>query len=139
MKELSHIYWLGGSPCAGKTSIADALAQTYGFQIYHCDIAFFRHEKIVTPEKHPVLYKLAHLTSEQLWIERPVKQQIAEEIALYCEEFPLILADLLSLSTSRPVLVEGVALLPACVKPLLVNPQQALWIVPTREFQLYHY
>ena len=30
-------------------------------------------------------------------------------------------------------------MLPECVKPLLTSPQQALWVVPIREFQLYHY
>ncbi len=137
--QLAHVYWLGGSPCAGKSSIADSLAQTYGLQIYHCDDAFFHHQKIVTPEQQPVFDRLIHLSSDELWIQRPVEQQIAEEIAFYREEFALILDDLLCLSRSKPVLAEGAALLPECVRPLLLDPHHALWIIPTKEFQLHHY
>jgi len=48
----------GGSPCAGKSSIADILAATYGLSLYRADEAYFRHEKVVTPEQHPIFYKL---------------------------------------------------------------------------------
>jgi adenylate kinase family enzyme len=138
-RQLAHVYWLGGSPCAGKSSIADSLVQTYRFQIYRCDDAFFRHEKIVTPEQQPVFYRLVHLSSEALWMQRPIEQQVVEEIAFYREEFSLILDELLCLPRSKPILVEGAALLPECVKPLLHNSRHALWIVPTREFQLHYY
>jgi hypothetical protein len=138
-RQLAHIYWLGGSPCAGKSSIADSLVQAYGFQLYRYDDAFFRHEKIVTLEQQPIFHRLVHLSSEELWMRRSVEQQLAEEITLYREEFPLFLDELLCLPGSKPILVEGAALLPECVKPLLLNSQHALWVVPTREFQLYHY
>jgi hypothetical protein len=68
-----------------------------------------------------------------------VPQQVAEEIALYREEFPLILDDLLAYPRTQPVLVEGAALLPECVHPLLAHPGRAIWVVPTGEFQLHHY
>lgn len=60
-RQLARVYWLGGSPCAGKSLIADSLVQTYGFQVYRCDDAFFRHEKIVTLEHQPIFYRLVHL------------------------------------------------------------------------------
>ncbi len=72
-QELTHVYWLGGSPCAGKSSIADALAETHRLYLYRTDEAFFRHEKIVTPELQPILHKLTHYSAEELWM-RPVEQ-----------------------------------------------------------------
>ncbi len=30
---LSHVFWLGGATCAGKTTIADRLAALYGWQV----------------------------------------------------------------------------------------------------------
>ncbi len=62
-----------------------------------------------------------------------------EEIALYREEFPLLLEELLALPKSPPVLAEGAALLPECVIPLLLERQRAICIVPTAAFQLHHY
>jgi hypothetical protein len=92
----------------------------------------------VTAEQHSIFYKLTHCSSEELWM-RPVEQQVMEEIALYREEFPLVLDELLALPRSQPILVEGAALLPECVLPFLLEPQRAIWIVPTVGFQLHHY
>jgi 2-phosphoglycerate kinase len=136
-RELKQIYWIGGSPCSGKSSIAAGLAGTYGLRVYHCDDAYFRHAKIITQEKQPVFYKLTHSTSEELWIKRPAAQQIREEIELYREEFPLILNELLTLP--KPFLAEGSALLPECVTPLVHDPRRAIWIVPEAKFQRSHY
>src|SRR5437762_2347371 len=136
--DLAHVYWIGGSPCAGKSSIADALVETYGCELYRCDKAYFEHATKVTPEQQPVFHRLIHLSSEDLWM-RPVAQQTTEEIALYHEEFPLIVENLLSRSRTKPIIAEGAALLPECVQPLLLHPQQAIWVVPTREFQMHHY
>jgi hypothetical protein len=136
--ELTHIYWIGGSPCAGKSSLAEILATSYGFYLYHADEAYTRHEKIVTQEHQPIFYKLTHSSSEDVWM-RPVEQQVAEESQLYREEFPLILEELLALPKSQPILAEGTAFLPECVIPLLGRRSQALWMVPTEEFQLTHY
>jgi len=137
-KALANVYWIGGSPCSGKSSIAEALAAAYGLQLYHADDAYVRHANAVTPEHQPVSYKLAYLSAEELWM-RPVEEQVAEELALYHEEFPLILEDLLALPATPPVLAEGAALLPACVQPYLLEPHRAISIIPTAEFQMEHY
>jgi 2-phosphoglycerate kinase len=136
--ELAHVQWIGGSPCSGKSSIASTLAETYGLVLYQTDDAYIRHEKMVTPQRQPIFHKLTHCTSEELWM-RPVEQQVVEEIALYREEFPLILEEILALPKSAPVLVEGAALLPECVVPLLSDVRKAIWLIPTAEFQQYHY
>lgn len=135
---LANVYWMGGSPCSGKTSIARVLVKKHGFQYYDCDEAFWRHNEKVTPERQPVFYRVLHLSSEDLWM-RPVDQQISEEITIYQEEFLLILEDLMALPRSQPVLAEGAALMPEYVAPLLNDPHRAIWIVPTAEFQLKHY
>src|SRR5581483_236713 len=135
--ELAHVYWLGGSPCSGKSSIADSLAEKYGLHIYRCDEAFYVHEKLITCKEQPTFYRLTHLSSEELWM-RPVEQQTVEEISFYREEFPLIIKDLLALSKSMPILAEGAALLPELVCSLLLDRRRTLWVVHTPAFQLYH-
>jgi hypothetical protein len=137
-QSLRHVYWLGGSPCSGKTSIARDLVQRYGMTYYDCDHAFYRHNEQITPKTQPVFYRVMRLPPEDLWM-RPVDQQTAEELAIYREEFPFILSDLLALPSDRPVLAEGAALLPECVAPLIDDSHRAIWIVPTAEFQWKHY
>lgn len=137
-QELAHVYWLGGSPCAGKSSITDALVAKYEWQLYHCDEAYEHHMSIITPEQQPIFSKLSILSGDALWMRSP-SQQISEEIQLYQEEFPLILTDLLALPKTAPVLVEGNALLPHLLAPLLTTSHQALWMVAVPEFQMKHY
>lgn len=134
----SHVFWLGGSPCAGKSTIADRLAAAHGLSVYRCDDAFYRHKDLVTPEDQPVFARLARASCDEVWM-RPVARQIAEEIALYREEFPFILADLVALPANRPVIAEGAALLPEVLAGFDVDFGRALWIVPTEEFQRRRY
>ena len=131
------IYWIGGSPCSGKTTIADSLAERYGLRIYRCDDAYYVHEKLIT-EQQPVFHKLTHTTTDGVWL-RPVEQQIAEELEIYREEFPFILADLEALPNDRPILAEGAALLPELLATHGITPDCCIWIVPTEEFQRHHY
>src|SRR4051794_31012591 len=43
--DLKHVFWLGGSSCAGKTSIARLLAAAHGLLVYSCDDAFEAHRR----------------------------------------------------------------------------------------------
>ncbi len=51
--DLDHVLWLGGSTCAGKTSVAKRLAASHGLRVYHCDDAFEDHRKRADPDRHP--------------------------------------------------------------------------------------
>ena len=137
-KRLRHILWLGGSPCAGKTTITKLLVQQYNLLSYHVDEAFAEHRKQVTIKEQPLLYKWTHTPWNELWM-RPLEILLPEAIACYSEHFELIAQDLLILSNTesvpKPILVEGTSLLPNLVGPLLSSPKQGLWIVPTEIFQ----
>jgi hypothetical protein len=135
---LPNVIWIGGSPCAGKSAIADALAKQYGFSVYRCDDAFTRHAEQVVPERQPVWARLNGLTCDGLWM-RPVEEQVTEEIAFYQEEFPMILNDLARLPAGQTVIAEGAALLPELLDAFVAGPRRAVWIVPAAEFQLTHY
>lgn len=142
-QELSHVYWIGGSPCAGKTTIARRLVNEYDFTYYKCDDCYEDHMSRSKPDQHPTMYRIKDLTWNQVWSSQfcslSVYQQIQEVISLYQEQFELILDDLLKLPKSSNILVEGAALLPEKVAPLILKPNQAIWIVPTPEFQVSHY
>ena len=130
---LAHILWMGGSPCSGKSSIARILADRHTLRTYHCDEAFGEHQKRITRDKHPTLYKWTTTTWNELWMQ-PVDVLLVEAIACYQEHFEMIIDDLLALPRSERVLVEGTPLLPNRVRAMLSDPSQAIWIVPTEEF-----
>jgi hypothetical protein len=136
--DLAHIFWLGGSPCCGKSTIADRIAARAGMLVYRCDDAFYDHVKLVTPDTQPAFNKIASYDADGLWL-RPVEQQIAEEIELYREEFRMILEDLRALPTDRPIIAEGAALMPELLAPLGIPHYKMMWVVPTGAFQRSHY
>jgi 2-phosphoglycerate kinase len=133
-RRLDHIYWIGGSPCSGKSSIVEHLIQRSVCQSYNCDDAFQRHAEQITPEAQPTLYKVTHITWEELWMQ-PVDVLVQDAIRVYHEEWNMIVEDLLALPNDMPIIAEGTALLPALVHDVITDPQQAIWVVPTKEFQ----
>jgi adenylate kinase family enzyme len=137
-QSLAHVLWMGGSPCSGKSSIAETLANRYGLTLYRCDDAFWEHMEHADPDRHPTLHKLNQTAWNEIWM-RPVDVQIAEEMKCYYEEFDMLLDDLLEYPRSTPVLAEGAALLPDLVSGLLPDDRRAIWIVPTAAFQRAHY
>ena len=136
--DLSHVYWIGGSPCAGKSTIAQTLADRYNLHYYQCDAWFDTHQQRAQPDRQPLLYRLAGMSCDEIWLP-PVAAQIAREIAIYREEFAMILADLQALPRTQPILAEGAALLPALVVKQLAQLRHAIWITPTPAFQRFHY
>jgi hypothetical protein len=135
----SRLYAIGGSPCSGKSSVAEALVARHDLAYYRCDEAYFRHVAIANQEQYPRLFRASRASPEEVWIRRGVRQQIEDELELYREEFPLILHDLASMPANRPIVAEGAALLPQSLAVAQTSCDRAIWIVPTEEFQRYHY
>jgi hypothetical protein len=132
------VFWLGGSPCAGKTSIGEIIAARFDLDVYRVDEAFEVHAQNFDPEFHPALTKWRASSWNQRWMQ-PLEALVQNVIACYQEHFTLILADILSTSKERPLLVEGTALLPRQVAGVLAERSRALWVVANASFQMEHY
>lgn len=130
--------WVGGSPCSGKSTIVKALCQGHDLRAYHCDAHWDRHLAQATPAARPRMSALRAMSWDQIWM-RDVQVQVKDELALYREQFPMIMADLASLSHAGTVIAEGAALLPELVAPQITEKHQAIWIVPTEAFQKHVY
>lgn len=131
-----HVRWIGGSPCAGKSTIAKQLASTYDLILYHCDDHWDRHSNDSPP--HTTLYQLGQMSPEDLFLRSP-EEQLSTEIVCYQEEFIHILSDLAKLPRDKIILAEGAALQPDLVFPVISQLEHAIWIVPTKKFQLQEY
>jgi hypothetical protein len=137
-ERLAHVLWIGGSPCSGKSSIAELLSNKLNYQVYHCDEAFPIHAQNLVPVRYPTFHKVTRMSWDEIWM-RPLEELVADEIQVYREEFEMILDDLLAMPGSTPVLAEGTALLPDLVADLIPDPDRAVWIVPTEQFQRKRY
>jgi hypothetical protein len=133
---LAHVLWLGGSPRAGKTTIARLLAGKYNLKIYSLDWHYWReHQERLDPARHPVSQRMKHATSDEWWVA-PTGDEVGDRaVALWNETFEFVVDDLRSLPRSRAILAEGPGAFPWAVAPLLSSPRQALFLVPTLSFR----
>jgi hypothetical protein len=131
---VAHVIWIGGSPCAGKTSVAQQLADRHSLQVYHFDRHEADHIKRSSPARHPALHTFLALTLDERWVLRSPREMARNVICSWTERFDLVLEDLRALPRDPPIVAEGAGLFPALVAPLLARPHQAIWLVPTAAF-----
>jgi hypothetical protein len=131
-------FWLGGSPCARKSSVAALLAARHGLTHLEADRGSEARLAQMLRRSLPMATELDGLgTCDRL--ARPPRWQAQREIEHYREEFPLLLAEINAYPADRPVLVEGAGLLPELLQAIGVPTDRAIWLVPTPEFQLRYY
>ena len=135
-QEFAHVLWIGGSPCAGKTSIADALAMNYHGAVYHFDRMEPQHIAQTTARNNPELMAFLAMDMDERWLTRPPDEMAHNAMASWLARFPMVLDDLRAMPADTPIFAEGPGLFPECVAPLLVSPHQAIWLVTTEPFCL---
>jgi 2-phosphoglycerate kinase len=134
----SRAFILGGSPCSGKSTIAEKVSTNYHMPYYKVDDHFQDHLNRCNPKRHPTMHRIVNLSWNEIW-SQPVSLQVREELVFYHEQFELILQDLKAYPTDKPIIIEGAALLPDLIHTQDVNSAQALYLIPTKEFQVRHY
>lgn len=136
--KLSHVYWMGGSPCSGKSSMAGLLAERHNLLAYHCDDHYTEHLERADPRLHPAIWWVRDKTWNEIW-SRTIDKAVRDEFDFYRQEFGMILEDLRALPADRAIIAEGASLLPECVAHLVDAPRHAIWVIPSPAFQLHHY
>ncbi len=142
-RALAHVLWIGGSPDAGKTTVAQLLAEKHRLQVYHFDRREPDHLRRADPTRHPALHALARdlqelgerTWQESYWVRRPVAEQARGAIASWTERVDLAVEDLLAMPADRPIVAEGPGFFPEAILPLLASPRQAIWLVPSDDFK----
>jgi 2-phosphoglycerate kinase len=135
---LNNVFWLGGSPCAGKSSISEILTRRFDLDVYHVDEAFETHQQDLNPAQQPTLTKWIASSCNERWMQ-PVDRLVEDAIACYREHFDLIIDDIAARPSGKSLLVEGTALLPREVARILSKRRDSIWIIPTYTFQREHY
>ena len=68
---LSHVLWIAGSPCSGKSTISHAIAQMYVFLDYHLDAWASNHFARRVAAGDAEARAFLEMNMDQRWIERP--------------------------------------------------------------------
>ncbi|HEU0001420.1 MAG TPA: hypothetical protein VFQ36_11000 [Ktedonobacteraceae bacterium] len=132
-KALSHVLWIAGSPCSGKSSISHTITRIYVFLDYHVDALASNHFARRMAEGEAGATAFMKMNMDQRWIQRPVETLVQETIESWTRDFRLVIEDLLALPEECIIVAEG-NFFPACVAPYLSSPHQAIWLVPTNAF-----
>src|SRR5579862_3505735 len=133
---LRHVLWLGGPSEAGETTVAQILLQRpLRWQWYPCDLHEYNHLIArADPQLHPAIYRNLGRSLDEQWVTTTPEALFTDTLATNDERFPMIVEDLLKMPSQPPILVEGPRLFPALIAPLLNDPTQAIWLLPTADF-----
>lgn len=139
MNTKQNIYWMGGSPCSGKSSIAELLCQKFGFTYYKCDDHLERYLKIGLSNHISIMEKFSRMTLDETWIERNIGEQVEDEIAFYRASANIILDDINTMIDEKGLVVEGAAITPEFIVSHNIDFDHYVCIVPTKAFQIDNY
>jgi len=138
MSNVENVYWIGGSPCSGKSSISQILGEQFGIPIYHIDDRLPRHLQELNSEQYPALSSWLAASCNERWL-KPVDLMVDEAMACYGEQWSLLADEIAAFAERDCLLVEGTALLPQLITQRINRPNQAIWIVPAAAFQREYY
>lgn len=135
---MSKIYYIGGSPCSGKSTVAEILARTYHLYYFKVDDYLEKYMQEGALQGCEICKKVSGMSPEEIWMRDPATQCI-EELQIYREIFPFILKDLSDLQEERDIITEGAAFLPELMYWTGVNGSEYISVTPSKEFQIEHY
>lgn len=133
-----QIYFLGGSPCSGKSTVAAMLAAQYGMLHYKLDDKLFDFMRMAAGAGSPRCCAYFSKSSDEIWLRSP-HEQCDDEVEIYREMFPFMASDLRQLPASQPVIAEGAGFLPELMQQMRVDLHHYKCLVPTPAFQMEHY
>ncbi len=139
-KTMNNIYWIGGSPCSGKSTVAQMISDRLGMDYFKLDDLL---EELITRAAEnggESCAAVIAMTPEQTWMRDP-KEQCREEFAIYREIFPYAMEKLTTAAAAagRPVITEGAGWLPELMQNIGVERSRYFCLVPTRVFQMVEY
>jgi hypothetical protein len=130
---LPSVFWLGGGPGSGKTTVAAAVARRLDLRLYPVDGHTYEHLGRAEAGGYPLHARLAAMTPGQRRAGTP-EELAGRFVAASAERVRMIYEDLLALGSGPTVVVEGPQLFPGLVAPAMRSREHGLWLLPTAEF-----
>ena len=133
-QELGHVFWIGGTGCSGKSSIASLLGSEFALRVYHVD------DEVEHPKPEASLRAQRKLEHE-LWhwlSKQPAQLSATELAAAITDDWQTIILEqtithLLTLPRDRSIIVEGL-FLPASLLQIAARDHIAV-LIASRAFR----
>lgn len=127
------VFYIGGSPCSGKSTVAEALSARFGLAYFKADDHLETFTARGAAAGLPVCQRILRMSAEETWMRSP-QVQCREELDYYREIAPFVTEMLAGISAPR-IIAEGAAFLPG----LMTDASHYIAITPSREFQISRY
>ncbi len=101
---LKHVYFIAGTPCGGKSTIAKALGEKYGIQVYDIDACFPSHQQMSDVVHQPAMNRKFEDADEffgrsvedyKSWLQKNTREQL-----------DFVLLNLIRLSAENPIICD---------------------------------
>ena len=135
---MAEVYYIGGSPCIGKSTIAEMLAKKYGFQHFKQDDFLEEYINKGVHEGYELFKKVSLMSKDEMWMRSP-RELRDEEIFLYKIMFSYSVNDIMALPQGNSIIAEGAGFMPGLVKGINIDKFYYICIVPTKDFQVNMY
>ncbi len=135
---MMNVYYIGGSPCSGKSTTAEILSDKYDLYYFKVDDFLDKYTQLGALKGYEICKKQVEMNAEQIWMREPLLQ-CKEEIIFYEEIFEFVLDDLRQINSKKDVITEGAAYLPKLMKKLSIPSDRYISLTPTKEFQIFHF
>lgn len=135
---MGNIYYIGGSPCSGKSTLAERLADRYKMAYYRFDDHLDEFMELGAKKGDGFLKKVYNMKGDEIWMRSP-DVQAEEELEIYKRIYKFCLRDLRALSEKGDVIAEGAGFLPELMSKDEIAPDRYICIVPTKSFQYQRY
>ncbi len=128
------VYYIGGSPCSYKTTVANKLAEQYNIKIYNADNHIERYLDIGARKRNKVLKKMRRVSVFEQWF-LDLELQLKNEIELYNFSGKIIKADLKRFYKGKDVIVEGSPIIPKFIYKRGIDTDKYVILVSSKSFQ----
>lgn len=102
---MKEIYYIGGSPCSGKSTVAEILAKKYDMFYFKVDEKLDEYIEEAAKVNKEICSKIKGMTPEEIWMREP-ELQCREEQQIYTEIFDFVLKDMENVCDERSIVTE---------------------------------
>lgn len=126
---------IGGSPCSGKSTVAERIAAEYSALYYKVDDDLGRYLHAAAENGCSACRACAAMSPDEIWMRDPAIQ-CAEEFQIYDEISESVFAHLHQIDAEL-IVTEGAAYTPQIMHTRGIR--ECIAIIPTPDFQVSHY
>lgn len=102
---MMNVYYIGGSPCSGKSTIAEVIAKECGLYYFKVDDFLEKYTAMGAEKGYEICTKQSLMNSEETWMREPVLQ-CNKELQLYHEVISLVMKDIKKISANKDIIAE---------------------------------